>query len=82
MIPAIGSSQNDSAFRRGNAMSGAPSMSGTTKFAESGERRDDEEEDHQRRVHRDEPVEGLRVDELQPGCASSARKSIAIGRRS
>ena len=33
MIPAIGSSQNDSAFRRGNAMSGAPIMSGTTKFA-------------------------------------------------
>ena len=33
MIPAIGSSQYDSAFRRGNAMSGAPSMSGTTKLA-------------------------------------------------
>ena len=33
MIPAIGSSQNESAFSRGNAMSGAPSMSGTTKFA-------------------------------------------------
>src|SRR3954467_4389755 len=28
--PAIGSSQNDSAFRRGNAMSGAPIMSGST----------------------------------------------------
>ena len=33
MIPAIGSSQNESAFRRGNAMSGAPSISGTAKFA-------------------------------------------------
>src|ERR1700758_3975815 len=33
MIPAIGKSQNESAFRRGNAMSAAPSMSGTTKFA-------------------------------------------------
>ena len=33
MIPAIGSSQNESAFSRGNAMSGAPSISGTTKFA-------------------------------------------------
>ena len=33
MIPAIGSSQNDSAFRRGNAMSGAPIISGSTKFA-------------------------------------------------
>ena len=28
--PAIGSSQNESAFRRGNAMSGAPIMSGMT----------------------------------------------------
>src|SRR3954447_10273228 len=31
--PAIGSSQNDRAFRRGNAMSGAPIISGSTKFA-------------------------------------------------
>src|SRR3954454_24098969 len=31
MIPAIGSSQNDSALRRGNAMSGAPIISGRTK---------------------------------------------------
>ena len=33
MTPAIGSSQYESAFSRGKAMSGAPSMSGTTKFA-------------------------------------------------
>src|SRR5947209_6240852 len=33
MIPAIGSNQYDSAFKRGNAMSGAPSINGTTKFA-------------------------------------------------
>ena len=33
MNPAIGSSQNQSAFRRGNAMSGAPIISGITKFA-------------------------------------------------
>ena len=33
MIPAIGSIQYDRAFRRGNAMSGAPIMSGRTKFA-------------------------------------------------
>ena len=32
-MPAIGSIQNDSAFRRGNAMSGAPIISGRTKFA-------------------------------------------------
>src|SRR5437764_6716637 len=30
MIPAIGSSQNDRAFRRGKAMSGAPIISGRT----------------------------------------------------
>src|SRR3954470_10925004 len=30
--PATGSIQNESAFRRGNAMSGAPSISGITKF--------------------------------------------------
>src|SRR3954467_1703695 len=30
MTPAIGSSQYDSAFSRGNAMSGAPIMSGST----------------------------------------------------
>src|SRR3712207_1589358 len=30
MMPAIGSSQNDSAFRRGKAMSGAPIISGRT----------------------------------------------------
>ena len=31
--PAIGSIQYESAFSRGNAMSGAPIMSGSTKFA-------------------------------------------------
>src|SRR3954470_14727862 len=31
--PAIGSSQNDSALSRGNAMSGAPIINGRTKFA-------------------------------------------------
>ena len=30
ITPAIGSSQNDSAFSRGNAMSGAPIISGST----------------------------------------------------
>src|SRR5436190_21457417 len=33
MIPSIGSSQYESAFRRENAMSGEPSISGTTKVA-------------------------------------------------
>src|SRR5215204_5722436 len=30
IVPAMGSIQNDSAFRRGKAMSGAPIMSGST----------------------------------------------------
>ncbi len=33
MIPASGRSQKDSAFSRGKAMSGAPIISGSTKFA-------------------------------------------------
>src|SRR4051812_1646154 len=33
IVPAIGSSQNDNALSRGNAMSGAPIISGSTKFA-------------------------------------------------
>src|SRR4051794_35651439 len=33
IVPAMGSSQNDSAFSRGKAMSGAPIISGSTKFA-------------------------------------------------
>jgi hypothetical protein len=33
MIPPSGSSQNDSALSRGNAMSGAPIINGSTKFA-------------------------------------------------
>ena len=33
ITPAVGSIQKDSALRRGKAMSSAPSISGTTKFA-------------------------------------------------
>ena len=45
-------------------MSGAPEHQRHGEVGEAGERRDDEDEDHQRRVHRDEAVERLRVDEL------------------
>ena len=41
------------------------------------EDRDDEQEDHQRRVDAEEPVVRVGVDELRPGAASSARISIA-----
>ena len=39
MTPAIGSSQYESALRRGNAMSGAPIMSGIDVVPEPGEDR-------------------------------------------
>ena len=63
--PATGSIQNESAFRRGKAMSWAPIMIGMTKLPEPGERGDDEQEDHQRRVHREERVVGGRREVLQ-----------------
>ena len=59
ITPAVGSIQKDSALRRGKAMSSAPSISGTTKFAMPGEGRDDEQEDHDRRVRRDQAVVGV-----------------------
>ena len=64
--PAIGSSQNESAFRRGNAMSAAPIISGITKLPKPGEHGHDDQEDHQRRVVRDQDVERLRVEVLRP----------------
>ena len=77
MIPAIGSSQNESAFRRGNAMSGAPIISGMTKFpspANAGITN--------RKIISDACTENssLKVCVLTnwvPGRASSARTSIA-----
>ena len=77
IMRASGSSQNESAFRRGNAMSGAPSISGITKLpmpAKTGTRNS---EDHQRRVLRHEAVVLLGRHELLPGWASSARKISA-----
>ena len=64
-MPATGSIQNESAFRRGKAMSWAPIMIGMTKLPEAGERGDDEQEDHQRRVHREERVVGRGREVLQ-----------------
>ena len=67
MIPAIGSSQYESAFRRGNAMSGAPIIERDHEVREARERGDHEQEDHQRGVDRDEAVELLVVQVLHPG---------------
>ena len=44
---------------------------------EPGEHRDDEQEDHQRRMHRDQPVVLVHREELQPGFASSVRNASA-----
>ena len=66
MIPAIGSSQNESAFSRGKAMSGGAEHQRHDVVREARERRDDEEEDHQRRVHREEAVVRLLVEVLDP----------------
>ena len=77
MIPASGSIQNDSAFRRGNAMSGAPIMSGRTKFA-----RPAKTGMMKRKISSDawtlkRPLNVFGSTNWRPGCASSARISIA-----
>ena len=78
MMPAIGSSQNDSAFRRGNAMSGAPIISGSTKFASPANTGM-----MNRKISSDawtlkRPLNVLASTNCRPGRASSARISIAI----
>ena len=63
-MPAIGSNQNESAFRRGNAMSGAPSISGTAKFARPAKAGMMKTKIISAACIGDEPVVGLRVHEL------------------
>ena len=78
MTPAIGRSQKESAFSLGNAMSGAPSMSGTTKLAmpaNAGMMK--------RKIIRvawteTSPLNVCESTNWRPGCASSARKIIAM----
>ena len=77
ITPAIGRSQNESAFRRGNAMSAAPSMSGTTKFA-----RPANAGMMKRKIISDACTEksalyDCAAEVLRPGFASSARTSSA-----
>ncbi len=78
MIPAIGSSQNDSAFRRGNAMSGAPSMSGTAKFASPANAGMMKRKIISVACTETRPLNVCESTNWRPGCASSARKNIAI----
>src|SRR3954470_19451529 len=77
MIPAIGSSQNDSALSRGNAMSGAPIISGSTKFASPAKTGM-----MNRKMRIDawtlkRPLNASGLTNCMPGWASSARMSIA-----
>ena len=46
-------------------MSAAPIISGITKLPKPAKHRDDDQEDHQRRVVRDQDVERLRVEVLR-----------------
>ena len=78
MTPAIGRSQNESAFRRGNAMSGAPSMSGTTKFAMPANAGMMKRKIISVACTETRPLNVCGSTNWSPGCASSARKSIAM----
>ena len=77
MIPAIGSSQNDSAFSRGNAMSGAPSISGTTKFASPANAGMTNRKIISDACTENRPLYVWLSKNCMPGFASSARTSIA-----
>ena len=78
MIPAIGSSQNESAFSRGNAMSGAPSMSGTAKFASPANAGMMKRKIISVACTETRPLNVCESTNWRPGCASSARKNIAM----
>ncbi len=78
MIPAIGSSQYESAFRRGNAMSGAPIISGMTKFARPANAGITNRKIISEAWTEMRPLYSCGSRYCAPGFASSARKIIAI----
>ena len=78
MIPAIGSSQYESAFSRGKAMSGAPSISGTAKFASPAKAGMMNRKIISAACSDTSPLKVCVSTYCMSGCASSARKSIAI----
>ena len=78
MIPAMGSSQYESAFSRGNAMSGAPSMSGTAKFASPANAGMMNRKIIRVAWTETSPLNVCESTNWSPGWASSARKNIAI----
>ena len=78
IVPAIGSIQYDSAFRRGNAMSGAPIISGSTKFASPAKTGMMNRKIRIEAWTVKRPLKVLASTNWRPGAASSARISIAI----
>src|SRR5919204_1791492 len=75
--PPIGSSQYDSAFSRGNAMSGAPIISGSTKFASPAKTGMMNRKISSDAWTENSPLNVLESTNWRPGWASSARMSIA-----
>ena len=78
ITPAIGSSQNDNAFSRGKAMSGAPSISGTAKFASPANAGMMNRKIISVACIDTRPLKVCESKNCSPGSASSARNSIAI----
>ncbi len=76
--PAIGSSQKLSAFRRGKAMSGAPIISGTTKFPSPAKTGMMNRKISSEACMLNRPLKVSASTNCRPGAASSARISIAI----
>jgi hypothetical protein len=74
----MGSSQNESAFSRGNAMSGAPSISGTAKFARPANAGMMNRKIISVAWTETRPLNVCESTNRSPGCASSARKNIAM----
>ena len=77
MMPATGSIQYDRALSRGNAMSGAPIISGSTKFASPAKTGM-----MNRKIISDawtlnSPLKAFESTNCMPGAASSARTTIA-----
>src|SRR5215218_10457287 len=77
IVPATGSIQYDSAFSRGNAMSGAPIISGSTKFASPANTGMMNRKIRIEAWTENRPLNVFESTNCRPGWASSARMSIA-----
>ena len=75
--PAIGNSQNESAFNRGNAISGAPIISGKTKFANPANTGMMNRKIINVAWTENNPLNVFASTNFPPGCASCARINIA-----